>query len=580
MDELFLDPLKYYETEAKGKILGNSDDYFEDLLKKSGIDADANRESAKKYRTENETVNTLNGKISKYKALRVLMILLSIVGVILFFVGIFSVSAYVGVGIALIIGGAALVAFSIYFWFGKINKIIKDSSSVRDEHRKKADEYLKECQAQVAPLNSMFDNTDTFKVIEKTLPEIKFNSLYTPKHEKFLIEHYDFAPIEDENISVMNVLSGTFASNPFLYYRYKRHTLGTQTYVGTLTIHWTETYTDRDGRTRTRTRTQTLTASVTKPKPFYTIHTTLGFGAQAAPDLSFSRSPSHAERFSEKSLERKVNSGAKKLEKQARKATSHGGNFQEMANSEFDVLFGARDRNNEVQFRVMYTPLAQRNTTDLMKSATGYGDDFYFAKQGRFNMVSSEHAASWKMNTSASNYYSYDVDIIKKNFIDFNAGYFKSVYFDFAPLIAIPVYTEEPSFSLDNTYESPSNYTAYEHETLANAIGKDAFVHKNSSTDAILKTEFSEKQGSSDILSVTAHSYETFNRVDIIPVLGGDGRIHGVPVPWIEYIPLENTVNMSVKDLNMSEKEFASSNQSANSSENWAFCHGMIANII
>ena len=425
MNDLFLEPLKYYESDAKNKIVDNSDSYFEDLLKKSGIDADQNRETAKKYRAENEMVKTLNSKISKYKALRVLMILLSIIGVILFFVGIFQLPAYTGVGVALMLVGVGLSALCLFIWFGKLNKVIKDSSSVRDEHRKKADEYLKECQAQVAPLNSMFDNTDTFKVIEKTLPEIKFSPLYTPKHEKFLIEHYDFEPIEDENISIMNVLSGTFASNPFLFYRYKKHTLGTQTYVGTLTIHWTETYTDSDGRTRTRTRTQTLTASVTKPKPFYTIHTTLGFGAQAAPDLSFSRSPSHAERFSEKSLERKVNSGAKKLEKQARKAAVHGGNFQEMANSEFDVLFGARDRNNEVQFRVMYTPLAQRNTTDLMKSTSGYGDDFYFTKHRRFNMVSSEHAASWSMNTSPSNYYSYDVDIIKKNFIDFNAGYFK-----------------------------------------------------------------------------------------------------------------------------------------------------------
>ena len=45
----------------------------------------------------------------------------------------------------------------------------------------------------------------------------------------------------------------------------------------------------------------------------------------------------------------------------------NGGQFQEMANSEFDVLFGANDRDHEVQFRLMYTPLAQRNTVDLIK---------------------------------------------------------------------------------------------------------------------------------------------------------------------------------------------------------------------
>ena len=36
-----------------------------------------------------------------------------------------------------------------------------------------------------------------------------------------------------------------------------------------------------------------------------------------------------------------------------------------------------------------------------------------------------------------------------------------------------------------------------------------------------------------------AYSYDIIKRVELIPVLGGDGRFHTVTVPWDDYIPLE-----------------------------------------
>ena len=53
-------------------------------------------------------------------------------------------------------------------------------------------------------------------------------------------------------------------------------------------------------------------------------------------------------------------------------------NFTEMGNAKFDALFGAVDRNNEVEFRVLFTPLAQKNMLDLLTDKNHYGDDFYF----------------------------------------------------------------------------------------------------------------------------------------------------------------------------------------------------------
>lgn len=145
--------------------------------------------------------------------------------------------------------------------------------------------------------------------------------------------------------------------------------------------------------------TQTLTASVTKPAPFYGYDTRLYYGNEAAPDLRFSRQPTHANELDEDEIEKTVKRGKKKLEKRARKAVGAGTQFTEMGNAEFDVLFGAVDRTNEVQFRLMFTPLAQQNMLELIKSDDGYGDDFAFYKTGCINCIRSEHAQHWQTDT-------------------------------------------------------------------------------------------------------------------------------------------------------------------------------------
>ena len=38
-----------------------------------------------------------------------------------------------------------------------------------------------------------------------------------------------------------------------------------------------------------------------------------------------------------------------------------------MGHPEFEVLFGAQNRNNEVQFRLLFTPLARKQLLALMK---------------------------------------------------------------------------------------------------------------------------------------------------------------------------------------------------------------------
>ena len=47
MDGLFLEPLKYYEKDAKARHSQNVSDFFDKLLAESEIDISANRTTAK-----------------------------------------------------------------------------------------------------------------------------------------------------------------------------------------------------------------------------------------------------------------------------------------------------------------------------------------------------------------------------------------------------------------------------------------------------------------------------------------------------------------------------------------------------
>ena len=571
MNQQLLEPVKFYESTGKQLHEEHAKAFFEDLLASSRVNEEENRATVKKYDTEQASADAVGKKLRSYKAGRVWLIILTVVGVIAAIIGIFNlVISNLPTGVILTLCGIAAAIISPIVIKKKLKPLIDHTEDILEEHQKKAAAFLQEAQAQVAPLLSLFTAEDTLRLIEKTVPDFSFDPRFTRFNEALFINRHDFCDLSTPDTSITNTLSGRLAGNPFLFCRRTVHNLGTCTYHGTLTISWTETYRDSEGKTRTRTRTQTLHASVTKPKPYYHQSTSLCFGAQAAPDLTFSRDPQDTEELSEKQIEKKVRKGEKKLKKLGEQALKEGKSFQEMSNTEFEVLFGALDRDNEVQFRLLFTPLAQRNMVELVTDKDAYGDDFRFEKRRRFNIITTEHSQAWSLDSSPGNYASHDVSEIRRKFVSFNNEFFKMLFFDFAPLLSIPAYVEEPCASLEDIEDYDCNYTSYEHEVMANAIGQQKFAHEESATEAILKVSNATKSAGSDMVAVTAYSYATEGRVDYVPVRGGDGRIHAVPVYWTEYIPLRKTTSMVVSAERPAEAEI-------NNKPTGTFFHGMAA---
>jgi hypothetical protein len=183
---------------------------------------------------------------------------------------------------------------------------------------------------------------------------------------------------------------------------------------------------------------------------------------------------------------------------------------------------------------------------DLLLSKVGYGDDFHFLKRNRTNCIISNHSQGRPINLLPGNYISYSFDIIKENFTGKNAAFFKSVYFDFAPLLAIPIYQERPVHSLKPIPDYSQLYSLKESEALANAVDRKYVVHPNTKTQAILKSSYVCSNGDVDTTCITAYSYDIAKRVDFVSMHGGDGRWHNVPVEWDEYLPLEESTQFCI----------------------------------
>ena len=522
MGSMIFNPLKEYKDTFRELHLNNTREYFENLVKTSGVDIAANQKTVKEHTKAKEQSNKLRSKLNWLKFFRVL-----------FFITII------------------LIPLAILI----LNPKIKDLRAKLKENDQVIVALYNQAEAQVAPLNALFTDRDSLSLIEKTIPQLKFDHYFSSSRESDMRTNFDLSTEIDYSRSTLDILSGTYNDNPFTFENNLYFTMGTNVYHGYRTITWTEYYTDSNGRRRSRIRTQTLHASVVKPMPYYSNQVRLRYGAQGGPELCFSRDATNLDDKSEKAIEKYVKKGEKQLKKKTDKAVKDNTNFTSMSNTEFEVLFDALDRNNEVQFRTLFTPLAQTNMVELILSKDGYGDDFNFYKHNRMNTIVSNHSQNRRVVLSAINYLSYSFDQIKDNFINKNAKFFKDVYFDFAPLWAIPIYQERPVHSLDPLPDYKQKYSCLEYEALANDVDFRLLVHPNTKTRAILKSEYMRSCDGADVARITAYSFDAIPRIDVIPVLGGDGRFHSVPVPWDEYIPLTACSDFRVAEIKNATNE-------------------------
>ncbi|HKM02400.1 MAG TPA: hypothetical protein VJZ31_00505 [Bacilli bacterium] len=569
--QIIFEPVNQYEKVYKDQHSENVKNYFEELVKRAGVNEEVNAQTVQAINLQKKKIGEIESKLGKKRGLKTFLIVL----IVLLFLaaGFFIYDLIQGqafppiVGILTIIFGIGGAIALIFVIVKKINPKIKNFQALLNKERELLETLISTAWSQVRALNDLFDWSMPGELIEKTVPLLDFDPYFNAQRADYMANKYGL----DENLgidySIEFVQSGQIFGNPFLLLRTLNHNLATKVYTGTLTITWTETI-RVNNKTQVVTRTQTLTASVTKPCPYYRDENYVVYCNDAAPNLSFSRKPSKANSLNDKEIERYVRRNEDDLIKMTQKAIKKGQSFQAMSNAEFELLFGALDRDKEIEYRLLFTPLAQREILNVIKDKkSGFGDDFNFVKRKQVNYIIPEHLQSFDMDGSPDNYIHYDLKTIRINFNKYNNDYFRHFYFAMAPLLAIPLYQQHKPLEYIYKDVYPQKLASYEHEAHVNAFDINQLRHPDSRTRNVLKTKVIGHDENLDQIEVTAYGYQTFERTDYIMMHGGDGRTHRVPVNWVEYIPVNKQSQVYIKvDDELDRPKF---NNSIKTSEGW-----------
>ncbi len=567
-DNTVYEPLSEYANKYKDLHARNTSDLFEELLAKSGVDEQANVALVRDIRALEADLSKSEGRRSLLVTLNVISIIVAILSAAFSIFGFADDYGTGGLDGGWLYGGLVLLAvvLGLVSW-KKLFPSIRELKSKIDVLRSNLAAKKQEATAQMEPLNSLFDWGMPGRLVHKTVPRIEMDPIFSVGRLRDLERVFNLDDSFNRGRSVVGVQSGEINGNPFVLANTFGFEWTPHEYSGSITIHWTESVRGPDGKRTTVHRSEVLTATVTHPVPEFGNAKFLIFGNVAAPDLVFNREPSELSGKDPGKWTSSKKRALKKLQKKA--AAIEDGKVSDytlMSNHEFEVLFNANDRNNEIQFRLLFTPYAQQQMVNLLNDTKiGYGDDFAFHKSHMINCIVPAHFGSVSFDTSPTQYADYELAVVRRRFNDFNNEYFKGLYFALAPLLTIPLYQymrSHESIWGDVISRSPS---FWEHESLANFHGEDAFRHEASITRNILKTELKSQDGAEQVVAVTAHGFRGEPRVDHVRKFGGDGRWHTIPVEWTEYLPVSRTSDMRVYDSN--GKSLQEYNEAASASE-------------
>lgn len=553
-NEDLLEPLKYYRENLKDAFYHVTESYFQNLVKESHIDINKNNSLIEQYNQVSQNKDDLQDIYSRFCWLKNLVFILGI--------GAFIYGAYQFIQnqvdiIVLSLCGLLLVSTLAIYWYWikpKINSLEEGLSDLElrlQSMRQEGYEMMK-------PLNDLFHSEMTVELIKQAIPFIHLDSNFNIERYEQLVKEYGFLEREDVNNSTLDIISGDILGNPFVFVKRLIHWMGTYKYEGSRVVTYTEHYLDSQGKRCSRQVSETLYAEVEKPGPYYSDKVSLIYGNSAAPNLTFHRNPTEKgdfNLFGNNQLKKKIDA----VRKKSKQALQGGGTFQALANEEFDAQFNALDRDNEVEFRLLFTPLAQSNYQDIFENSP-YGDDFIFNKECKINEIETENSQNWDFDTAPSQYYDFSFSAIKEKFISFNCNYFEYMYFSFLPLLAIPLYQQMASDNYIYGKSYDFQYNDYMTEMIANKMEVGLFVPPDADTRAhvktMLKTSHYKTEANSEIIKVDAHSYKTVEHVDYVPVRAGNGKTYDVPVHWEEYVPVTKEEFIEVAEVKSSGNDF------------------------
>lgn len=563
VDDL-LEPRKKFMESLEREHEESADEFFDELVKKSGVDVNANFDAMREHHKLSAQKANYERQMAKKKSIKlfgaliIIFMTIGLAGLIIF--GVFAFTGlleeepfslidplliFLTFGICVGLGILFIILYAI------TNSVSKKKYGPKiSEIENKLKEIEEMGYQQLDPLNQAFDFNVMNQLMRKATPLIRLDDHPDMNKIETLINKYKWKCPEGRYVSTMYMKTGSILGNPFILYRGRIERTVQETYTGSLTITYTKKVTI--GKTTTYMPVvQTLTASITKPRPDFSNDTTLVYGSEAAPHLSFSRSPM-IHKYDQKSLTKLFKEREKFIDDYTKKHPE----FTPLGNDQFEDFFDGVNRDNEVEYRLLFTPLAQQAMLDLITNPTPIGDTFSFRKDKMINTIALRGHNDIDYEGDPRIFMGYDIDEMKKRFVRLNKTFFKSMYFHLAPLMAIPLYQQYPSDEYIFRRDQQGAFSTTLCEMLANRYYEKYFAHSACHTPLILKCQEYRIVGNSIQCLIHSYGYHTIPHTEYCPRLGGDGHMHDVPVTWYEYQLVEKTTPFVIHESFINKKQY------------------------
>lgn len=541
----FAAPLDAYAQRLRREHFLLARKTLDELIQRSGVDVAANQATIQDLKAKQEELKRAQRAFAAWSAFHGILLVLLIGGLIA--TGVMIASLFLDLQfdyqVEVICGGAgvALLAWLLRFcWVGDAMRRTERRVAFLEREVARLDALAWE---QMDPLNALFTWDMVTDLLRQVLPEIHLDRMLSHQRLEDLVKGFGWSLSATTDFSVQQLQSGEICGNPFAIVKGVGTRMGEKTYSGSKTVMVRRTI-RVDGKSRVTYVPEVLHATVTKPCPEYFPVAFVLFGSEAAPNLSFSRVPSKHSGMEDSFFNRLAKRRTTKdLEAFSRNLDDEYG-FTMMANREFETLFYAKDRSDEREFRLLFTPYAQQEMVKLLNDTEiGFGDNFRMVKEEGITATFPAHLVETELSLNPEHFRSNDIVALKQHFVQHNVDYFKAFYFALAPFFTIPLYCQQrvslPSFSTRAAKET----SVYENELIANAYGEEHFSHPSCRTPSILKT-VTRGSGDATHFEVTAKGYRIVERADYVTRRDSSGNLHQVRVLWDDYIPVEHTTSL------------------------------------
>lgn len=563
MQEKFLDPSSDYKSKYLENYKKECDSLFNKLTNDSNIDIANNKILCDKYNKLQNTLNKANKAYHKYKVIRISLIILCIIALIVSCVTyyLYHNQSFLITAICISITPVVWI-ITILLCFLWLNKTIKKEKNQINDLQPIVKQAYDDAYASIKSLLNLFDPKLSLDLISKSIPGLNLDINVDVYKYLYLQDRFNYSHDNNTNLSCVNAFSGMLFGNPFIVSQSKVLSYEDKIYTGSITVQ-EPVVTYSNGNRSVRMESRVITAQYKAPVPVYNYIVKLDFGSDVAKELVFTRKPVLTNRnLSESKIEKLAEKNYKSLEKLNGKDVN-GSTFQLISNPEFEGLFYVDDRNNEVQYRLLFTPFAQQNMVKLIKNDV-FGDDFTIIKNKAISTVILDHLITSNirdldLSFNKDNYLSINYEELKNNFYNYHLKVFNNIYFLLAPILAIPAYTMNSPYEQIHNIPLKAKYTLFDYESICNN-NEGMFVKpKNFMTDVIYKSSFISNQDNVDYVNIRSFSHDIKKACKYVDVSSG-GKLYSVPVYYDDYQVVFNDTNLEVSKFSENYKDYGNSN--------------------